>query len=138
MSNLSENERNYVEERRKALKEATKRLDKSKSNLIAARADAAMYRALERGIEKSIETSLGSGGEYFPINENSKIFRYWRDDLLHVIAKLYEAEEYLSECVEDMDNAIEEKEEAVKAFEVAFNGAPEYHLIPEYPRGGNF
>ena len=37
-----------------------------------------------------------------------------------------------------MDNALEEKEEAVKAFEVAFNGAPEYHLIPEYPRGGNF
>ena len=138
MSNLSENERKYVEDRREALKEATKRLDKSKSNLIAARADAAMYRALERGIEKSIETSFGSGGEYFPINENSKIFRYWRDDLLHVIAKLYEAEEYLSECVEDMDNAIEEKEEAVKAFEVAFNGAPEYHLIPEYPRGGNF
>lgn len=138
MSNLSENERKYVEDRRKALKEATKRLDKSKSNLIAARADAAMYSALERGIEKSIETSFGSSGEYFPINENSKIFRYWRDDLLHVIAKLYEAEEYLSECVEDMDNAIEEKEEAVKAFEVAFNGAPEYHLIPEYPRGGNF
>ena len=138
MSNLSENERKYVEDRRKALKEATKRLDKSKSNLIAARADAAMYRALERGIEKSIEASFGSGGEYFPINENSKIFRYWRDDLLHVIAKLYDAEEYLSECVEDMDNALEEKEEAVKAFEVAFNGAPEYHLIPEYPRGGNF
>ena len=138
MSNLSENERKYVEDRRKALKEATKRLDKSKSNLIAARADAAMYRALERGIEKSIETSFGGGGEYFPINENSKIFRYWRDDLLHVIAKLYDAEEYLSECVEDMDNALEEKEEAVKAFEVAFNGAPEYHLIPEYPRGGNF
>ena len=138
MSNLSENERKYVEDRRKALKEATKRLDKSKSNLIAARADAAMYRALERGIEKSIETSFGSGGEYCPINENSKIFRYWRDGLLHVIAKLYDAEEYLSECVEDMDNALEEKEEAVKAFEVAFNGAPEYHLIPEYPRGGNF
>ena len=138
MSNLSENERKYVEDRRKALKEAVQHVDDTVTAFVEARADAAMYRALERGIEKSIETSFGSGGEYFPINENSKIFRYWRDDLLHVIAKLYEAEEYLSECVEDMDNAIEEKEEAVKAFEVAFNGAPEYHLIPEYPRGGNF
>ena len=141
MSNLSENERKYVEDRRKALKEAVQHVDDTVTAFVEARADAILYKSIENGIAKLIEESIGDQDGHEPIKETIELTKiYWRDELRHVVRCRYEAERYLVECKEGIESALEDKEEAVKAFEAALDGTPEYsyRFIPEYPRGGNF
>ena len=102
-----------VEECKRELKKAIERLDEISVARVEAKANMLFYEALQSGILKAISESVGDKDGHFPLRqviEDTEIL--WGAELRHVVRRRDEAEEYLSECEEERENALITKEQA--------------------------